>query len=465
MTGDPVATGPRTTGPRTASTQARGATVLIGGQIGASLLVLVAGIVLARALGPAGKGYYDVVLNSATLVTTFSGLSLASGVGFYAAREGMDARALLRVGGLGALAVAVVLLAVLMAGGGARRALAWLLPSGAGGLAPVLLMAALVVCLHLLQLGQALAKGLGHFADFSLSELLLRSGTLGGAVVLALAGVRAPGAYLGVTLAGLAAAVLLLFGRELARGGARPTLPLRPLVRYSLPLFLGNAVQFLNYRLDVYLVNAWLGLRAVGTYTVAVWLAQTLWLLPNAVAALVLRAAASAPTPDDAWAQACRINRLCAAAALLGALALGGGAALGLHVVFGAGFAGSVAPLLLLLPGSVLFSTTIILSAFLNGVHRQHYTTFVACGSLAVTIAADVALIPRLGVAGAALASTLSYAASTVATVWLARREAPAGRLAALLVPTAEDVAMLRSLAAGVAARLGLVSPRPSNHA
>ena len=125
-----------------------------------------------------------------------------------------------------------------------------------------------------------------------------------GVAALFVAGSRTPAFYVAALLAAVLLATAFLFRRELARPVVRRPLPLCGMVRYSLPLFLGNAVQFLNYKLDVYFVNGWLGLQAVGTYTMAVWLSQMLWLLPNAIGALVLQAAARAARPEAALPEA-----------------------------------------------------------------------------------------------------------------------------------------------------------------
>ena len=62
---------------------------------------------------------------------------------------------------------------------------------------------------------------------------------------------------------------------------------------YSLPLALGNSIQFLNYRLDLFVLNRFHGLYTVGVYTLAVSLAQLLWLVPANLATLILNRAAA----------------------------------------------------------------------------------------------------------------------------------------------------------------------------
>jgi O-antigen/teichoic acid export membrane protein len=100
------------------------------------------------------------------------------------------------------------------------------------------------------------------------------------------------------------------------------------------------------------------------------------------------------------------------------ALAMAIAAPLLTGLVFGEDFAASVPPLLLLLPGIVLFTVTIVLSGQLAGVGRQMVTTNVAVAAFICTLALDLLLIPVMGANGAAIASTCSYALST----WLTWR-------------------------------------------
>ncbi|HET7188104.1 MAG TPA: polysaccharide biosynthesis C-terminal domain-containing protein [Gemmatimonadaceae bacterium] len=424
---------------------ARDAVYLVGGQVVTSVSALLLTIVVARALGPLGKGYYDIVVNGAMLLVTFTGLSASSGVFYFAATGRLDHRKLLRAALLLAVAVGAGLGGVLATTEG-RRIFAWLLPDGMG-VGAAALLGVLVAATHAQQIGQAVLKGYGAFRAFAVSDVVGRGGALLIIVVLALAGTRLPAVY----VVGFAAAVivsatfafLVAMRRPLP---ASPVVPLASVLRYALPLFVGNAAQFLNYRLDVFFVKNYVGLTGVGVYTVAVGITQLLWLVPNALAAIVMRSVAAGGTPSAVLQQVTLVNRFCLWFTAGSAVFV---AALGMAVVpvvFGPGFAASVRPLLWLLPGTVLFSQTVVLSSYLNGIARQMDTTVIACGALVLTIALDLLLIPRHGVAGAAIASTLSYASSCIATAFAVRYRAPELAAATLVRAQPGDAARVREL-------------------
>jgi O-antigen/teichoic acid export membrane protein len=403
----------------------------------ASVLLLATGIVVARALGPTGKGFYDIAVGSAMLLTTFTGLSLPSGVFFYASRGPLAYRRLLVV--LLCIAVAEgLIVTALLAAFGDTPVFAWMLPGGPRWTA-ALLIGMLLLALQSQQLVQGVVKGRGEFATFAGSEVLARGGTLILVGLLFVAGIVRPEPYvLGFGLATLAA-VGLLTSSVVAVSTASDALPLPAMLRYSLPLFLGNVVQFLNYRVDIFFVKNYTGLSAVGTYTVAVWLAQIVWLVPNALASLVLRAAAERDG-SGAMDRVAAVTRATLALSVVMGLALAAAGSLGIAPVFGKAFHGSVPALLLLMPGTVLFCPTIVLSAYLNGIQRQAFTTWVACIALVVTGVLNILLVPRIGIRGAAIASTCSYIASTLVTLVLVRRFNPGLSLSTLLLARRSDL-------------------------
>ncbi|HEX2077325.1 MAG TPA: polysaccharide biosynthesis C-terminal domain-containing protein [Longimicrobium sp.] len=432
----------------------RDAAYLVAGQVAASAAGFGLGVVLARALGPEGKGFYDIVVGSASLLMMVLGLSLSSGVFYHTAKQPLDHRRLLALL-WGVAAVLACLAAALLAAGRDLPWIAWMLPRGTGG-AAALLTGGVLLALYGQTLAKAVAGGMGRFGAYSVSDAVGRLAALAAAVALALAGVRTPVPYLVVFAGAIGVSALALSGMVGRAPVPSRVLPVAAIVGYSFPLYVGNLVQFLNYRLDIFFVKEMVSLRAVGIYTVAVSLAQVLWLVPMALAALVMRQVAAEGSGEAVLARVGEVNRFCLYLGVVSAAGLAGVAWFALGPVFGPGFEASFPPLALLLPGIVLFSPTIILSAYLNGIHRQVYTTWVACGSLTVTIVLNLLLVPRIGVAGAAVASTASYTLSSVVTVALSLRTTPGLSARALFVPHRTDLArgmgLVRGALAGVRA-------------
>ncbi|RZK99028.1 MAG: teichoic acid transporter, partial [Rubrivivax sp.] len=142
--------------------------------------------------------------------------------------------------------------------------------------------------------------------------------------------------------------------------------------RFVATIGVTNVISLLNYRASLFLVERFHGLGAVGTYSVAVTVAELLWLLSQSV---TVSAYARIGHPDVRIAssmtvQAVRLNVL---ATVLAAPVLLGLAWCALPPVMGAAYADSVMPLAALLPGVAAYAAASSLSAFYtNHLGRPH---------------------------------------------------------------------------------------------
>jgi O-antigen/teichoic acid export membrane protein len=185
---------------------------------------------------------------------------------------------------------------------------------------------------------------------------------------------------------------------------------LRSQVRFGLQGQLGNLVQLLNYRLDQFIVLIFVSTAGVGIYAVSVTVSQSVWFVANAVAAVLLPRLTAAGEADAARTTpiACRNTLLVSA---VGATGLGAVSPWLVEGLFGNDFRASVVPLVWLLPGTVALAGSKILSSYIFSRGRPLINSGITVAALAVTLVADIALIPPFGVSGAAAASSIAYAA------------------------------------------------------
>jgi O-antigen/teichoic acid export membrane protein len=114
-------------------------------------------------------------------------------------------------------------------------------------------------------------------------------------------------------------------------------------------------------------------------------------------------------------------------------------------LVFGPALLASVVPLWLLLPGIVTLTPAKVISSYLSGIGKPYYSAYISGGTVILTIALDLVLIPRFGIAGAAAASSVVYTCTAVASVTIFMRESGAGLIDTLVVQTS-DFARYRRL-------------------
>jgi O-antigen/teichoic acid export membrane protein len=401
---------------------ARASAVNLASRLAAVALGLVLTLYTAR-LGTEQQGAFALFLAVESVL-----LALGSGFGVAIARRlshhgerplGLVGAAVVACLALG-LACAAGLWALARHGGPAYAALAWL----------------------------ALAAPL-MFLPGNLSGLWLGRGRMGGLAVLMLAPpaltLMGIGAAHAVGAGGVLAAVLLAWvaARLLVAGGSlwaawrghwigKPRAEaLAREARFVTVIGLTNLVSLLNYKVDLFLVEHFLGLSSTGVYSIAVAVAELLWLVSSAV---TTAAYARIGQPDRAAAVALTLRATQASVLML--LVLGPVlwlAAAGLVPwLLGPAYRPAIPVLALLLPGVALYGAASALSAwFTNHAGRPQVPALLAGISLLINLLVSWWAIPRWGMLGGALATTLSYSITIgVAALWFARAAGlPPGRL------------------------------------
>ncbi len=111
--------------------------------------------------------------------------------------------------------------------------------------------------------------------------------------------------------------------------------------------------------------------------------------------------------------------------------------------MFSSAYRASVGPLLLLIPGVVLFGSGKVLSADLAGRGRPGVTTAASVLGLIIMVALDLLLIPTRGVSGAAAASSLAYAIVFAFQVLVFTR-LTGEKVRSTVIPERSDIAFVR---------------------
>jgi O-antigen/teichoic acid export membrane protein len=409
--------------------------------IGNAFLAVPTSILIARTLGPEGKGAVTLVL--LIVAQTSMALSLGVEVSFvhYAGRRVWPVRELSSAAiGLGVLlgllasGCVVLLMSTVFESRLPDDVIVW----------AYMLVAAVPPGLVGANLS-ALMRAQGRLVEVHLLTLAVAIMSLMAAGLVAAMGWGA-GQLLGLTaLIGVLSAVAL--GALAFRYGILPPSgPLhfrreRQLVLYGLKGHVGDVLQVINYRLDALLLAVFLSLRDVGIYSVSVTAAEILWILPNALASFILQRSATREA-GQATALTAAALRMNSGLLALGALALGlvGGSLI--RLLFGTAFASAATAMVLLLPGVWALGLWKIIVHDLAGRGYPTVRSVSAAIAAILTIILALALIPPLGIAGAALATTVAYIAAFGSAAW------SFGRITGLstwrfLIPSPRDVVTL----------------------
>ena len=185
-------------------------------------------------------------------------------------------------------------------------------------------------------------------------------------------------------------------------------------VLYGIKGHLSNILAFINYRIDLFIIAYFLNDAAVGLYSVAVSIAERIWIVSQSVSS-VLFARVSNLSSDVERAQfTALVSRNVLFLSILGG---GGLFLLGkwiIYLLFGAAYAGSIAPFLWLIPGIVLGSMSRIISNYFAGIGKPEINTYVAIFLTILNIGLNIILVPKYGVVGAAVATSITYSTNMV---------------------------------------------------
>jgi O-antigen/teichoic acid export membrane protein len=221
----------------------------------------------------------------------------------------------------------------------------------------------------------------------------------------------------------------------------------------------GNLATFFSYRLDVFVVNYFLDATQVGLYALGVMVSEAMWQVPGVVSvALCPRTAKTIGAGAENFTS--MIIRQVFFATLAVGVLIALVAPLAVPLIFGARFTPSVPVIWWILPGTVALSVSKVICADLTGRGLNTHTAISSYIGLTCTLILDLALIPKMGIQGAALASSLAYSSGTVYLFLIVRRELNA-TVRELLVPTPGDLQPYRTLWASMhAGRLERVNKK-----
>ncbi len=368
------------------------------------------GVVLARILTPAERGIMVLVMTFPWTIASFANLGYPQANIYLLGRKKYDARTIL---GNSLVAVAILGMLSVIVLSVTKRALLSTVLRGLPAeywLPLMLLVFAFLVDVMLLSILRARQR----FDLFNLRRLVTPILMLVGfTIALALSNGRlsaAVGAYVVVTVL-TAILSLILTGREVPLTLTFNRRLTGDSLRFGLKSYLQNLVGAINYRLDVYLLAFFLTPEQVAFYGVATSLAEVAWHIPDSVGMVLFPRLSNAPMEEihQITAKVCRNTLAITGLIVAGLLAVGW---LFVPLFYGPAYHAAVPPLLILLPGVMSMAIYKVLTRNFTSRNRQRIPILASGVALTLNLGLDWALIPRWGIAGAAIASTAGYTAA-----------------------------------------------------
>lgn len=364
---------------------------------------VVTGVLVARALGPACQGYIAYIILIFTLLGNFGHLGIISAVTYHQKRSGFERLAIystnVNVLILFALAICGIII-ILRSSGVFLTDYSWSLVIGG------LLM---MICYLFIGHHQAWLTGDERIIlnnQIGLSSFFLKSGSI---LLLWLWGALTFKTYFWISV--LALLMWLILIQIKLREEYIPNI-LIPVLKaefaYGSVSWASTLFAFLHYRADQIMIKQYLGSAELGIYTIAVTIAELLFLLPISINTALTGRLYNLPEDDNGKQLLARTTRIswsiCFALCLI---AIPG--SLLIPLVYSAAYAKATSIMLVLLPGVLFACIPKMVSPwfFSSGRPKVHLRITFIC--LVLNVVLNFIFIPLWGSLGAALASSISY--------------------------------------------------------
>lgn len=402
-----------------AASVARNSGILLVGQLVTQGITAVLGVIIMRALGAAEYGSYVSAFAFATVFVSLASMGLEKLLIWEIARHPEMASTLFCNAGLvrGVLAIVTYLIMI-----GAAFA-----PRFTSAEREIALLAGLVTVLtSLADLVRTVFQAFERMEFDVLSRWLERviAAILTGAILLRWHTAKA--VISALLLSNLITLGIALFAvRRFVRIVEKPSWDVGlALLRMAVPFGITSTVVNVITRLDPFFLSLLRPVTEVGWYGAAMNFILPLTMLPQALSSSLFPRLSKDAVRDPQLARATSVFSL--KWTLIAAFPIAGSLVAFANILvltlLGNTYANTILPLQLLAGGLVLVFVNTVASNILGALGRQDIVAAVVVGDLVLTVVLCLFLIPRMGIAGAALAIVVRDVFGCAAMLWTLRR-------------------------------------------
>ncbi|MFC4558016.1 flippase [Virgibacillus kekensis] len=392
-------------------------------QVLSIIIGLLSMIIIARYLGPEGQGSYSLIILIPTMLYTFLNIGIEVSTVYYVGKKTVSLNDGYKTNLFLSLALSFIgIIAGLIVIFGFSEKFA--------GIDQTLLLLILIVLpLYMLkQFLQSIFQAKQDFTAFN-SVLILGQGSIliFVTIFLVLFDLGLGFALLSYGLGQLVALITVLYLLKKKYGlwinkGKFSKQHYKNSIKYGLKSHLSNIMSFLNYRLDILLIGFFLNATSVGFYTIAVSIAEKLWILSKSISAVLFPRIASSNDEDDKNNITSMVSRMVFAISAVGGVVLFFISGFLIELLFGNEYGASIEPFKILLPGIVLGSMARLISNDIAGRGKPEINMYTSICMVITNVILNILLIPKYGIEGAAYATTVTYTVNWIIKVIIFKR-------------------------------------------
>ena len=177
---------------------------------------------------------------------------------------------------------------------------------------------------------------------------------------------------------------------------------------------LAHVLQLLSFRASYYILEQYKGEAAVGVFSNASSITESIWLIATSISLWQYAVISNAQDQNYTIQLTEKLTRFGMLAALVGVLFFLALPSAFYELVFGPDFGGLQVLMWALAPGVWIFTYALVVGHYFSGHGRYSVNALASGVGLLLSLGASVLLIPTYGAVGAALAASISYAATSL---------------------------------------------------
>jgi len=193
-------------------------------------------------------------------------------------------------------------------------------------------------------------------------------------------------------------------------------------LRYGLRFYVGAFFSYITIKIDLLMVQYILGSRQAGYYSIDSTMADLVLLLPMTVAALLFPKVAAVSDWQTKWKLTKKAASVMGLVMLPACIVVAILARIIVRLLFGASYLPAVEAFRYLAPGIFFLSISLTLGIFMAASGQPWYSVAPYLISAVLNVLLNLYFIPRLGIVGASLTSSVTYAGLFVAVLWVTKR-------------------------------------------
>jgi len=194
-------------------------------------------------------------------------------------------------------------------------------------------------------------------------------------------------------------------------------------IRYGLKAYVAALFAFFVLRADLLIIQYMLGAEQIGFYSIAVSTADLIYLAPTIIGTILFPKLSSMRNDEERWAYTRRVI-----------WRVGGGMTLIsfpiiffskplIHFLYGKDFVPAVPALVWLMPGIVMLSMNTIFMNYFASTGMPWITVYSPAFAVLLNIGLNIQFLPVFGIVGASLASDIAYGVMLMASLLFLKRK------------------------------------------